>query len=65
MGIMQKILDRVFPRPEAGNACREAAFDPDLMPDALREKVALARRQGDGECTEHQAGQGGLVKESK
>ena len=37
--IISKIFGRIFPKPEDGNACHEAAFDPDLMPKAIRDKL--------------------------
>jgi len=37
--LMKSILGRVFTRPEDGNACTEAAFDKDLMPTAMRQKL--------------------------
>lgn len=41
--LLSKVLGRLFPRPEDGNPCHEAAFDPDQMPGALREKVERAK----------------------
>ena len=38
-GFLQKVMDRLVPKPEAGNPCHEAAFDPDLMPDAMRQAL--------------------------
>jgi hypothetical protein len=37
--VIGKIFGRIFPKPEDGNACHEAAFDPDLMPKAIRDKL--------------------------
>ena len=47
-GFLQKVMDRLM--PEAGNPCHEAAFDPDLMPEAMRqalekEKAEESRKQ--------------------
>lgn len=49
-GFLQKVMDRLVPKPEAGNPCHEAAFDPDLMPEAMRqalekEKAEESRKQ--------------------
>jgi hypothetical protein len=33
------MLRRLFPRPEDGNACHEPAFDPDLLPKEIRERL--------------------------
>ncbi len=49
-GFLQKVMDRLMPKPEAGNPCHEAAFDPDLMPEAMRqalekEKAEESRKQ--------------------
>ena len=37
--LLQKVLNRLVPKPEDGNPCHEAAFDPDLMPDAVRQAL--------------------------
>lgn len=42
--LMKSILGRVFPKPEDGNACTEAAFDKDLMPTAMRQKLQEAEQ---------------------
>ena len=41
--LIGKVLGRIFPQPEDGNACHEAAFDPEQMPDAVREKLEQAK----------------------
>ena len=43
--VISKIFGRIFPRPEDGNACHEAAFDPEMMPKAVREKLEQDREQ--------------------
>ena len=40
--LLGKVFGRIFPKPEDGNPCHEAAFDPDLMPKAVREKLEQA-----------------------
>lgn len=40
--LIEKVLGRIFPQPENGNACHEAAFDPEQMPEAMREKLEQA-----------------------
>jgi len=34
-----KVFGRIFPKPEDGNACHEAAYDLDQMPKVMREKL--------------------------
>ena len=41
--LLGKIIGRIFPQPEDGNACHEAAFDPEQMPEAVRAKLAEAK----------------------
>ena len=43
--VISKIFGRIFPRPEDGNACHEAAFDPEMMPKAVRDKLEQDREQ--------------------
>ena len=43
--LMDKVFGRIFPKPEDGNPCHEAAFDPELMPKAVREKLEQAQAQ--------------------
>jgi len=43
--LMDKVFGRIFPKPEDGNPCHEAAFDPELMPKAVREKLEQAKAQ--------------------
>jgi hypothetical protein len=44
-GFLQKVMDRLVPKPEAGNPCHEAAFDPELMPDAMRQALEKEKLQ--------------------
>ena len=44
-GFLQKVMDRLVPKPEAGNPCHEAAFDPDLMPEAGRQALEKEKLQ--------------------
>lgn len=44
-GFLQKVMDRLVPKPEAGNPCHEAAFDPDLMPEAVRQALEKEKLQ--------------------
>lgn len=37
--LLGKVLGRIFPQPEDGNACHEATFDPEQMPEAVRGKL--------------------------
>ena len=41
--LIGKIFGRIFPKPEDGNPCHEAAFDPELMPQAVRDKLEQAQ----------------------
>ncbi|MHC1761526.1 MAG: hypothetical protein AB9917_18835 [Negativicutes bacterium] len=41
--LLDKVFGRIFPKPEDGNPCHEAAFDPELMPKAVREKLEQAQ----------------------
>ena len=43
--VIGKIFGRIFPKPEDGNACHEAAFDPEMMPKAVRDKLVQGREQ--------------------
>ena len=47
--VIGKIFGRIFPKPEDGNACHEAAFDPDLMPKAVRDKLEQGKDQEEAE----------------
>jgi len=37
--LLGKVFGRIFPKPEDGNACHEAAYDLDQMPKIMREKL--------------------------
>jgi len=37
--LLGKVFGRIFPKPEDGNACHEAAYDLDQMPKVMREKL--------------------------
>ena len=37
--LLGKVVGRIFPKPEDGNACHEAAYDLDQMPKVMREKL--------------------------
>ena len=41
--LLGKVLGRIFPQPEDGNACHEAAFDPEQMPEAMRKILDEAK----------------------
>ncbi len=41
--LIGKVFGRIFPKPEDGNPCHEAAFDPDIMPQAIKEKLEQAK----------------------
>jgi hypothetical protein len=43
--LLGKVWGRIFPRPEDGNPCHEAAFDPEMMPKAVQEKLEQAKVQ--------------------
>ena len=41
--LFSKVLGRIFPKPEDGNACHEAAYDLDQMPRDMRHKLEQAQ----------------------
>ena len=41
--ILDKVFGRIFPKPEDGNACHEAAYDLDQMPRDMRKKLEQAQ----------------------
>ena len=54
--LFSKVLGRIFPRPEDGNACHEAAYDLDQMPKVMREKLEQAQaKEAADKCKENEA----------
>lgn len=53
--LLGKVFGRIFPKPEDGNACHEAAYDLDQMPKVMREKLeqSQAREAADKAAADH------------